>query len=131
MKPFTATQEPHSALTGLPGGAGGGEGGFDDAASDGGGEGLGHDTHSQRPSPVPVESPHTIATQSASVSPCIGHSGLGLGAGEPAAVTQHMLVVDEGGGEGGEEDDGGGHVPICHSQYGALHVCMLGELQLV
>ena len=66
MKPFTATQEPQSALT-VAGGAGGGEGGLDDAASDGGGgEGLGHDTHSQRPSPVPVESPHTIATQSAS-----------------------------------------------------------------
>ena len=116
MKPFTATQEPQSALT-VAGGAGGGEGGLDDAASDGGGgEGLGHDTHSHRPSPVPVESPHTIETHSSSVAPWIGHSGLGLGAGEPAAVTQHMPAVDDGGGEGGSGDDGGGHVPVCHSQ---------------
>ena len=105
---------------------GGGERGLK-SASDGGGNGLGHHTHSHRPSPWD----QTIDTHSSSVTPWIGHSGFGLGAAEPAAVTQHMLVVVDGGGEGGSEDDGGGHVPICHSQYGALHVCMLGELQLV
>ena len=68
-----------------------------------------------------------------------------MGAGEPAAVTQHMPAVDEGGGLGGSEDDGGGHVPVCHSQdctispsafmlcvlHRAGFVAMLGELQLV